>query len=98
MHGGGSVCRCRVERVSALRRILVQEADVLGEQTSYYLLDESDRPSAGYGVEVRRGKERAAARRLSFSGERVWRLAEMLARGSVTSWALSDVIEDWLAR
>ena len=53
-------------------------------------------PTVGDRVEISRSGEHSRARGLAFSGERVWRLAETLARCTVTPTGLSDVVEDWL--
>lgn len=82
--------------VSAVRRIIVKETEILGKKTVYYILDETDALLGCYGVEISRSGEHCRARGLAFSGERVWRLAETLARCTVTPTGLSDVVEDWL--
>ena len=82
--------------VSAVRRIIVKETEILGKKTVYYILDETDALLGCYGVEISRSGEHCRARGLAFSGEQVWRLAETLARCTVTPTGLSDVVEDWL--
>ena len=42
-----------------MRRVLIGETEVLGEKTSYYLLDGTDGLPGGYGVEIVRGGERS---------------------------------------
>lgn len=79
-----------------MRRVFIGETEVLGEKTFYYLLDGTDKLSGGYGVEVIRGGERSRVHGLAVSGDRVWRLAELLLRCAVTPVTLRDVTEDWL--
>ncbi len=79
-----------------MRRVLIGETEVLGEKTAYYLLDETDRFPGDYGVEIIRGSERSRVDSLAPSGDRVWRLVELLVRCAVTPTALRDVTEDWL--
>lgn len=76
--------------------MLIGETEVLGEKTSYYLLDGTDGLPGGYGVEIVRGGERSRVNGLAMSGDRVWRLAELLLRCAVTPVTLRDVTEDWL--
>lgn len=75
-----------------MRRVFIGETEVLGEKTLYYLLD----GTGGYGVEIIRGGERSRVHGLAVSGDRVWRLAELLLRCAVTPVTLRDVTEDWL--
>jgi len=79
-----------------LHRVLVGEAEVLGEKTAYYLLDDTDGFPGDYGVEIVRGSECSRVNGLAPSGDRVWRLVELLLRCAVTPVSLRDVTEDWL--
>ncbi|MDN0033065.1 DUF6514 family protein [Oscillibacter ruminantium] len=79
-----------------MRRVLVEEIEVLGEKTNYYLLDGTDGKIGSYGVEIVRGNERKRVIGLAPSGDQVWRLIELLARCAVTPMTLRDVAEDWL--
>jgi len=76
--------------------VFIGETEVLGETTFYYLLDGTDKLSGSYGVEIVRGEERSRIHGLAVSGDRVWRLAELLLRCAVTPVTLRDVTEDWL--
>ena len=79
-----------------MRRVFIGETEVLGEKTFYYLLESTDKLLGGYGVEIIRGDERSRVHGLAVSGDRVWRLAELLLRCAVTPVTLRDVTEDWL--
>ena len=79
-----------------MRRVFIGETEVLGKKTSYYLLDDTDKLLGGYGVEIVRGGERSRVHGLAVSGDRVWRLAELLLQSAVTPVTLRDVTEDWL--
>lgn len=79
-----------------MRRVLIGEIEVLGKKTSYYLLDDTDRLPGSYGVEIVCGSERSRVHDLAPSGDRVWRLAELLLQCAVTPVTLRDVTEDWL--
>jgi len=69
---------------------LVGEAEVLGEKTAYYLLDDTDDFPGDYGVEIVRGSECSRVNGLAPSGDQVWRQC------AVTPVTLRDVTEDWL--
>lgn len=79
-----------------MRKVLVGETEVLGETTVYYLLDDTDGFPGNYGVQIIRGSEQSCVNSLAPSGDRVWRLAELLLRCAVTPITLRDVTEDWL--
>ncbi|MPM82207.1 hypothetical protein SDC9_129268 [bioreactor metagenome] len=79
-----------------MHRVLVGETEVLGEKTAYYLLDNTDGFPGDYGVEIVRGSECSRVNGLAPSGDRVWRLAELLVQCAVTPVTLRDVTEDWL--
>lgn len=79
-----------------MRRILVGETDTLGEKTSYYILEQTTGVIENYGVEIVRGAEKCCIEKIAVSGDRVWSLAELLLKNTVTPIALMDVVDDWL--
>lgn len=77
-----------------MRKVLVGEVRCLASQARYYLLEEEEPES--YGVRIELKGEEASVTDLSPSRQRVWKLAEALARGAVTPVGLRDVVDDWL--
>lgn len=79
-----------------MRKLFVGEAPCRALPARYYLLEEDGEDSGSYGVQVELEGEKASARALSPSRQKVRALAETLARGAVTPVALRDVVDDWL--
>ena len=79
-----------------MRKLFVGEARCRALPARYYLLEEDAADPGSYGVQIEMEGEAAEAADLSPSRQRVWELAETLARGSVTPVALRDVVDDWL--
>ena len=77
-------------------KVLVGETEILGEKTSYFLLEEIMGVIENYGVEIVWGMEQCCIRGITVSGDRAWHLIELLMYHSVTPIALRDVIDDWL--
>lgn len=79
------------------KEITVPAADGRPLFLSYFVLKDRSQVPVRYGVKVAEsGGEEAQAADLTTDVERVYALAEQLARCAVTSVTLADIVADWL--